>query len=263
MSIHCNMDSLPPLDQMDPEAAYFSWKISIKTDKGEDAIRSVFEFAEWDCELEVKAVEAERGCRRLAGDELPMQPVPFDLSVARRRARRAARRRRGGRADRRGAGSRCRRRNGLQCHADGRQRVARCDERQGARPPLPPRTMPSRRPPAPRQTIRVDLDRVDRLINLVGELVINQAMLSQSVIENDYERRLLDQHGPRRTAAADPRDPGLGHGDPRPAGEAGLPAHGAYRSAKSPTSPASRSASSPKVKTPKSTRRSSTSWPNR
>ena len=34
-------------------------------------------------------------------------------------------------------------------------------------------------------TIRVDLDRVDRLINLVGELVINQAMLSQSVIEND------------------------------------------------------------------------------
>ncbi len=35
------------------------------------------------------------------------------------------------------------------------------------------------------QTIRVDLDRVDRLINLVGELVINQAMLSQSVIEND------------------------------------------------------------------------------
>ena len=35
------------------------------------------------------------------------------------------------------------------------------------------------------QTIRVDLDRVDRLINLVGELVINQAMLSQSVVEND------------------------------------------------------------------------------
>jgi two-component system chemotaxis sensor kinase CheA len=32
-------------------------------------------------------------------------------------------------------------------------------------------------------TIRVDLDRVDRLINLVGELVINQAMLSQRVIE--------------------------------------------------------------------------------
>ena len=64
--------------------------------------------------------------------------------------------------------------------------------------PSPPRA-PRRRKPPPRprsaaaqnnaaaagQTIRVDLDRVDRLINLVGELVINQAMLSQSVIEND------------------------------------------------------------------------------
>jgi two-component system chemotaxis sensor kinase CheA len=39
--------------------------------------------------------------------------------------------------------------------------------------------------PAAPQTIRVDLDRVDRLINLVGELVINQAMLAQSVVENE------------------------------------------------------------------------------
>ena len=36
--------------------------------------------------------------------------------------------------------------------------------------------------PAP-ATVRVDLERVDRLVNLVGELVINQAMLTQSVAE--------------------------------------------------------------------------------
>jgi two-component system, chemotaxis family, sensor kinase CheA len=36
---------------------------------------------------------------------------------------------------------------------------------------------------ATRATIRVDLERVDRLINLVGELVINQAMLTQSIEE--------------------------------------------------------------------------------
>ncbi|HEY0266508.1 MAG TPA: chemotaxis protein CheA, partial [Rhizomicrobium sp.] len=36
---------------------------------------------------------------------------------------------------------------------------------------------------APKQSIRVDLDKVDRLVNLVGELVITQAMLSQRVIE--------------------------------------------------------------------------------
>ena len=37
-------------------------------------------------------------------------------------------------------------------------------------------------------TIRVDLDRVDRLINLVGELVINQAMLSQRVKQSSHVR---------------------------------------------------------------------------
>ncbi|HEX2593834.1 MAG TPA: chemotaxis protein CheA [Rhizomicrobium sp.] len=36
---------------------------------------------------------------------------------------------------------------------------------------------------AMKQTIRVDLDKVDRLVNLVGELVITQAMLSQRVSE--------------------------------------------------------------------------------
>ena len=36
---------------------------------------------------------------------------------------------------------------------------------------------------APKQIIRVDLDKVDRLVNLVGELVITQAMLTQRVVE--------------------------------------------------------------------------------
>jgi two-component system chemotaxis sensor kinase CheA len=34
---------------------------------------------------------------------------------------------------------------------------------------------------APKSVVRVDLDRIERLVNLVGELVINQAMLSQSL----------------------------------------------------------------------------------
>jgi len=181
MSINCDMSRLPPLDQLDPEAAYFRWTIWIETDKGEDAIRQIFEFAEWDCELEIKA----RSEAPETAEELPMQPIPFDLSMldedsiaseadesganvaaaastAKETAKAtvqivqatagaaaaAAERRDGG--DRREAAA------------------AKADTSGGANP-----------------TIRVDLDRVDRLINLVGELVINQAMLAQSVIEND------------------------------------------------------------------------------
>lgn len=47
--------------------------------------------------------------------------------------------------------------------------------------PTPPETKGAQK--ASMGSIRVDLERVDRLINLVGELVVNQAMLSQSVID--------------------------------------------------------------------------------
>jgi two-component system chemotaxis sensor kinase CheA len=49
---------------------------------------------------------------------------------------------------------------------------------------------PSTVPDAPRPTIRVDLDKVDRLVNLVGELVITQAMLSQRAAELPKESQV-------------------------------------------------------------------------
>jgi two-component system, chemotaxis family, sensor kinase CheA len=45
----------------------------------------------------------------------------------------------------------------------------------------PPKEQAKDQGSAARQTVRVDLDRVDRLINMVGELVINQAVLSQAL----------------------------------------------------------------------------------
>ncbi len=48
---------------------------------------------------------------------------------------------------------------------------------------------------APKQTIRVDLDKVDRLVNLVGELVITQAMLTQRVTESGLARTSLVSNG--------------------------------------------------------------------
>ncbi len=48
--------------------------------------------------------------------------------------------------------------------------------------PAPPKTDDSEGR-GPKATLRVDLERVDRLINAVGELIINQAMISQRVTE--------------------------------------------------------------------------------
>ncbi|MDL2404888.1 chemotaxis protein CheA [Rhizobium calliandrae] len=183
MSIHCNMDALPDLDQLDPEGAYLKWTISIKTDKGEDAIRTVFEFAEWDCELDVRLVEAAGN-----DEELPMVPVPFDLSVldgegiepAAEAAEEAVK----PNNDAAAAVAAAETASNVTQLASAAARVEK-KEAAAAAAAAASAAAQNNAAAGAGQTIRVDLDRVDRLINLVGELVINQAMLSQSVIEND------------------------------------------------------------------------------
>ncbi|MCQ4634164.1 chemotaxis protein CheA [Shinella sp. CPCC 100929] len=179
MSIYCDMDSLPPLDKMNPEEAYFSWKISVTTDKGEDGVRTVFEFAEWDCDLDIRTIEEEVVGEAANEEELPMQPVPFDLSILDE------------------GGSTGSDEEPAVIESDAAAAVAaaetvskvaqvasRAAENAKAAASAASAAQ-ANQAAAAGQTIRVDLDRVDRLINLVGELVINQAMLSQSVVEND------------------------------------------------------------------------------
>jgi two-component system chemotaxis sensor kinase CheA len=55
----------------------------------------------------------------------------------------------------------------------------------GARPAAKPGGEAAAAPP-PQATIRVDPERIDKLIDLVGELVINQAMLAQRVAEHGF-----------------------------------------------------------------------------
>ncbi|PDS71470.1 chemotaxis protein CheA [Rhizobium phaseoli] len=182
MTIYCNMDELPGLEELDPEGAYFFWNVTIKTDKGEDAIRTVFEFAEWDCDLTIKPVDEAAG-NTGANEELPMVPVPFDLSIldetgaaedvsgaaaAETAAAVAAAETASNVTQMAAAAARVEKKESAAAAAAAAANAAAQNNAAGAG-----------------QTIRVDLDRVDRLINLVGELVINQAMLSQSVIEND------------------------------------------------------------------------------
>ncbi|HXV30598.1 MAG TPA: Hpt domain-containing protein, partial [Sinorhizobium sp.] len=188
MSIHCDMDELPALDSMNPEAAYFSWKVSLKTDKGEDAIRTVFEFAEWDCELEVTLAGGDAAEAR---EELPMQPVPFDLSLLDEEVPASAD---GAEEDEQAIAQQNEIRDAAVSAAATASNVLQmaqtaargpAESAKTAAPASAAQAASQQAASAATPTIRVDLDRVDRLINLVGELVITQAMRSQSVIEHD------------------------------------------------------------------------------
>lgn len=48
---------IPPLDEIDPEACYTFWDIVITTDRGIDALKDVFIFVEDQCELSIEIID--------------------------------------------------------------------------------------------------------------------------------------------------------------------------------------------------------------
>ncbi|PWV99836.1 two-component system chemotaxis sensor kinase CheA [Hoeflea marina] len=184
MRVHCESDDLPSIDAIDPEGAFFAWLIAIETDQDEAAIKSVFEFAEWDCQISVTAGVTDKVFAKTGeASDLPMAPIPFDLSLL-------------------DADDEAETIPAQAAVAEVSNVIPIAAPAQEAVPTSPelPRAAKAiaveaekqaatvAAVPAAPQTIRVDLDRVDRLINLVGELVINQAMLAQSVVENETGR---------------------------------------------------------------------------
>ena len=150
--ITCDDSAVPSLDALDPEAAYLTWRIELSTTQDIAAIEELFEFVVDDSELEIVAVTNEEAppLAPLAEMENPA-PAPLVEAAAARSARKDE------------------------------GQAAPAQETEKSRPDHP-------KAEAASPTIRVDLDRVDRLINLVGELVINQAMLSQRVTEAGLAR---------------------------------------------------------------------------
>jgi len=178
-SITCDLSALPDLDALMPETSCLSWTVELTGEIEEGDIRAVFDFVEDVAEITITETQEPAAELELAAPEPEAEPEtapspaapPPSLSTA-------------------------------------------PDPVPVAPAPvvpalqiLPVASPPAERPadPAPDRlaalaapvvaaaaaapaeataaTVRVDLDRIDRLVNLVGELVINQAMLAQSVTE--------------------------------------------------------------------------------
>ncbi|MEO1577580.1 MAG: chemotaxis protein CheA [Pseudomonadota bacterium] len=141
--ITCDPSRLPTLDDYDPSESYLSWTITLETEADEDALREVFEFVDGLCTLDVTADEGPTATSMPPLPEAEQIPAP-----------------------------------------EPPQLPEMAPPPEPAPQPVPQPAAPSeqRQPSnAARPTVRVDLERIDRLVNLVGELVINQAMLAQSL----------------------------------------------------------------------------------
>ncbi|WP_296600354.1 Hpt domain-containing protein, partial [Phenylobacterium sp.] len=71
--IELNAHDVPPLPDMDPEATYLSWTITMTGEVDEASIREVFEFVDGDCELDVQPLGAADAPEADGGD------AAFDL----------------------------------------------------------------------------------------------------------------------------------------------------------------------------------------
>lgn len=190
MSVRCIFDQLPAIDQIDPEGSYLSWEIDLTTSQGEEAIRSVFEFAEWDCDLEIVAdqamdVEGE-DASSVTPDDAPTEPIAETVAdepmmVASTEEV----------ADGDPVAPDVKPANDTEPSADRKVidiNAVKTDMNEPEKKEkAAAKTGPKSAATGAQSTIRVELERVDKLINLVGELVINQAMLAQSVIESSSE----------------------------------------------------------------------------
>ncbi|MBB4053385.1 two-component system chemotaxis sensor kinase CheA [Devosia subaequoris] len=217
MSVHAVMSDVPPLSDFEPFGVYCAWEITlVAPGLGEDAIREVFEFVDGDCDIviaqagtvpglapdepamaaEVSAAPATdepdlSSLLALTEEEVaaPVQPVvppvefvpeppvaevgqqdnfeeaPADLSFAALAAEIAP---------------------------------TPAPAPKAEKPAPVPNSAPAAKPVVPTgggeseessgrsvgvQSIRVDLDKVDRVVNMVGELVITQSMLTQQMDE--------------------------------------------------------------------------------
>lgn len=191
--------ALPPLDQLAAETAYLSWTIRLTTDADEASIREVFEFVEDDCALSIRREGGEAApAAPMSDDDLAKASADAPLDLDALLARVAG-----------GATAEAEpdpQPEGAPATEDVASLIARAQAEAVPAAPPPAAVAKAAPPPAapaapaaaapaggspaaaPTATIRVDLDRVDRLINAVGELVIQQAMLSQRVLESGLAR---------------------------------------------------------------------------
>jgi two-component system, chemotaxis family, sensor kinase CheA len=146
-------DGLPPVDELNPDFCYFRWDLLLTTEKDDRAVRDVFIFVEDESELRIEALGSADRCDRETRQELvdaltSTEDVPLATLTAI-----------------------------LAPHAAYA---------------VPPAVMVDEIPTAPQpeavhqpdhksiQSIKVPSERLDKLVDLVGELVIVQARLSQA-----------------------------------------------------------------------------------
>jgi len=154
VTVTADTSRLPPIDALDTSTLFLSWVLEIETTRSWDDVMDVFEFVKGSSDLEFMVVRAHQEA------EQPLERVKAvpPLSDAPRGAEGAM-----SAPQQRGEGN-------AAARAGPRAKTTQSQNQRAS-------------------SIRVELDRVDRLVNLVGEIAISQAMVLQQI-----DQALIDEN---------------------------------------------------------------------
>ena len=163
---------LPELATMDPERCYLSWTMQLETAKDRQVLDSVFEFVREDSVLVIEQVKVEAEAKGgpsessltsacEAGEPKPLGEILVETGIVSRETldHALAQQKRVGQIL-------------VEQHAVTPQQIEQALQKQKQQESA------SQSKKTDTTSIRVDTDKIDKLINLVGELVITQSMLS-------------------------------------------------------------------------------------
>jgi two-component system chemotaxis sensor kinase CheA len=160
--IVANTAAIPSLDEIDPEACYASWEAVLTTSRGINAVRDVFIFVEDRCDLKIEQID---GASDADGKDKKLGQILVERGDVTQGQLREA--------------------------LASQKRIGEIIEEKGFAPPAAVRAAAIEQqvvrqanakrqsPPEGASSIRVAAERLDDLVDLVGELVIAQARLGE------------------------------------------------------------------------------------
>ena len=191
LSVHVVFDDIPPLADFEPFGVYCSWEITLVSATASEAnIREVFEFVDGNCDLSVAQISAKPAAPKVVApvitapvaasiDLMPEAPVLNDVLDELEAALEAP-------AEEASLSFEDLAQS-LKVEAKPKAFIPIRSEPMSQQAGATIAEAPANEPEIERrngvQSIRVDLDKVDRVVNMVGELVITQSMLTQQMDE--------------------------------------------------------------------------------
>ncbi len=167
LNVICDTSAIPPLADIDVEKSYLSWTIQLTSDEDQDAIRDIFDFVADLCTLTISGPGTEAATTTPSSNPPPLQPLPQKDTGPPQGEPPAAP-------------------QGIaQTLTDPTHPPEMSAKPEATMPTLPASassksgSIVASKSTKPRPTVRVDLERIDRLVNLVGELVLARNQLVQ------------------------------------------------------------------------------------